>query len=102
MWLICSTIFSIHKNCFHFIICAFNSNNNHNDDDDNDDDDDDDDVSDDDDHNDNDNENDNENENVNENETIPQKFYEQWSLIFLIHMCFIKLLYTCLVIFFER
>ena len=37
MWFIGFTIFSVYKNCFHFIICAFNSNNN--DDDDNDDDD---------------------------------------------------------------
>ena len=36
MWFIGFTIFSVYKNCFHFI-CAFNSNNN--DDDDNDDDD---------------------------------------------------------------
>ena len=32
---ICSTIFSVHKNCLHFTICIFNSNNNHNDDNDN-------------------------------------------------------------------
>ena len=47
-------IFSIHKNCFHFIIHILNNNNNnnnHNDDDDDDDD----------------NENENENENDNEN-----------------------------------
>ena len=37
VWFIGFTIFSVYKNCFHFIICAFNSNNN--DDDDNDDDD---------------------------------------------------------------
>ena len=55
-------IFSIHKNCFHFIISILNNNHshnhnhnhNHNDDDDDDDD------------------------NENENETIAQKFYEQF------------------------
>ena len=36
MWFICSTIFSVHKICLYFIICAFNSNNNRNDDNDND------------------------------------------------------------------
>ena len=46
-------IFSIHKNCFHFIIHILNNNNNNNNDNDDDDDDD--------------NENENENENDNEN-----------------------------------
>ena len=67
-----------------------NNNNNHNDDDD-----------------DNDSEHENENENENENKTIAQKFYEQWIEVgilsfYLIHMYSIKLLYTCLVIYFER
>ena len=58
-------------------------------------------------HDDDDSENDNENENENENETIAQKFYEQWidvSILnfYSIHMYSIKLLHTCLVIFFER
>ena len=66
-------IFSIHKNCFHFVICILNNNNdnnnhnnhnhNHNDDDDND--------------NDEDNGNDGD-DNENENKAIAQKFYEQF------------------------
>ena len=48
----------------------------------------------------------NENENENENKTITQTFYEvvnKFSILnfYLIHMYFIKLLYTCLVICFE-
>ena len=65
------------------------NNHNHNDDDDND------------------SENENENESDNENNTIAQTFHEQWIKVrilgfYLIHMYSIKLLYTCLVIFFER
>ena len=58
-------------------------------------------------HNHDDDDSENENENENENETIAQKFYEQWidvSILnfYSIHMYSIKLLHTCLVIFFER
>ena len=76
-------------------MCTFNSNNNHNKNHNN--------------NNNNDNSNninhndgnDNENDNENKNETIAQKCL--WAIIiFLIRMGFIKLLYTCLVIFFER
>ena len=53
------------------------------------------------------NHDDDDSENENENETIAQKFYEQWIDIsilnfYSIHMYSIKLLHTCLVIFFER
>ena len=68
MWFTCFTIFSVYKDCFHFIIHAFNSNKkNDNDDDDNDDDNYDDDYDDSD---------DNGNDDENENKTITQKFYE--------------------------
>ena len=58
-------------------------------------------------HNHDDDDSENENENENENETIAKKFYEQWidvSILnfYSIHMYSIKLLHTCLVIFFER
>ena len=53
-------IFSIHKNCFHFIISILNNNHSHN-------------------HNHNHNHNDDDDDdNENENETIAQKFYEQF------------------------
>ena len=52
-------IFSIHKNCFHFIISILNNNHSHN-------------------HNHNHNDDDDDDDNENENETIAQKFYEQF------------------------
>ena len=53
-------VFSIHKNCFHFIISILNNNHSHN-------------------HNHNHNHNDDDDDdNENENETIAQKFYEQF------------------------
>ena len=76
------TIFSIHKNGLHFIICSnnnnnnnnnnnFNHNHNHNNDNHN--------------NNDEDDNDDDDNDNENEDETIAQKFYEQSSsLVFLI------------------
>ena len=53
-------VFSIHKNCFHFIISILNNNHSHN-------------------HNHNHNhKDDDDDDNENENETIAQKFYEQF------------------------
>ena len=52
-------VFSIHKNCFHFIISILNNNHSHN-------------------HNHNHNDDDDDDDNENENETIAQKFYEQF------------------------
>ena len=76
-----SYYFCIHKNCFHFIIFTLNSNNNnHNNNSNNK-------INNN--HNDDDNNDDDDND---DDKTIAQKFY-------LIHMYFIKLLYTCLVIF---
>ena len=54
-------IFSIHKNCFHFIISILYNNHNHNHN-----------------HNHNNHNHNDDDGNENENETIAQKFYEQF------------------------
>ena len=67
MWFICSTVCSVYKNCFHFIICTFNSSNNNNNNHNNN-------INDNSNNNNHNNDDDNENENENANETIAKNF----------------------------